>query len=236
MPAEHFPTTQWTLIARLRSGDGAESRRALDELCAQYHYPLYCYTRRRGLNHHDAEDALQDFMAKLLRLESLKSADMEKGKLRTFLATAMQRFLINRNRDGRRRVKAVSLEDAAGEEVRFQHESFSDAMTPEKVMEHTWAATVLGLALDDLTAVEEKAGRAAQLEILKPFISPDAETVSYQAAAAQLKLSEPATRQIVKRLRDKFRAHLRKRVAETLSHPDAEQIDEEMRFLRASMM
>ena len=63
-----FPATHWTLIARLRNPDETVARIALDELCAQYHYPLYCYIRHRGLAHHDAQDALQDFFAKLLRL------------------------------------------------------------------------------------------------------------------------------------------------------------------------
>ena len=38
----HFPATHWTLIHRLRSGDAVVARRALDDLCTQYHYPLYC--------------------------------------------------------------------------------------------------------------------------------------------------------------------------------------------------
>ena len=65
-----FPTTSWTLIARLRSGDEATARRALEDLCAQYRYPLYCAIRYRGLTHHDAEDALHGFLAKLLRLDA----------------------------------------------------------------------------------------------------------------------------------------------------------------------
>ena len=58
-----MPTTQWTLVARLNSGDAEHARAALDELCRAYHYPLYCQIRRRGLDHHDAEDALHDFLA-----------------------------------------------------------------------------------------------------------------------------------------------------------------------------
>ena len=66
-----FPATQWTLIHRLRSSDAKVARRALDDLCAQYYYPLYCYIRRRGFDQHDAEDALQDFFSKLLRLDRI---------------------------------------------------------------------------------------------------------------------------------------------------------------------
>ena len=106
-----FPTTHWTLIARLKSGDEATARRALDELVAQYHFPLYCAIRHRGLAHHDAEDALHDFLAKLLRLEAFADADAEKGRLRAFLGTALARFLSNWHRDHSARARDVSLDD-----------------------------------------------------------------------------------------------------------------------------
>src|SRR5262245_18339200 len=62
-----FPATHWSLIARVKSPDEGEASKALEELCAQYHYPLYCYLRRRGCDHHDSQDVLQDFFALLLR-------------------------------------------------------------------------------------------------------------------------------------------------------------------------
>ncbi len=229
-----FPTTQWTLIARLKSEDEAESQAALDELCTRYHYPLYCYIRWRGLNHHDAQDALHDFLARLLRLGSLKTADLEKGRLRTFLATALQRFLINRRRDDRHRAGELSLDEDI--EERFAREGFADGLTPEKVLDRSWAAAVLRGALQDLAHAEEEAGRGTQLRVLEPFLSPSgAASADYAAAAERLGQSESTTRQNTKRLRDRFRTHLRKRVAETLGRPTAERIDEEMKVLRAAM-
>lgn len=229
-----FPTTHWTLIARLKSEDAEESRKALDELCAQYHYPLYCYIRWRGLDHHDAQDALHDFLAKLLRLDSLKTADMEKGRLRAFLATSLQRFLINRRRDGRHPASGVLSLDADVEE-RFQREGFADEMTPEKVLEKSWAATVLRTVLNDLEAEETAAGKSARYKVLEPFLSPSSAIADYAAAAEVLGQSEAAVRQTVKRLREKFRTHLRRRVAETLSQPTQEAIDEELKVLRSML-
>ena len=227
-----FPTTHWTLIARLKSADSQESQKALDELCGQYHYPLYCYIRWRGLSHHDAQDALHDFLAKLLRLDSLKTADEEKGKLRTFLATALQRFLINRHRSLRGDVATVSLED---DEKRFERETFSDGMSPEKAMERTWASTVLQGALSDTEEAEVTAGRGVQFKALEPFLSLGGQITDYATLAQTLGLSEAAARQAVKRLRDKFRIHLRRRVAETLSSPTRDEIDDELRALRGMM-
>lgn len=228
-----FPTTHWTLIARLKSDDSQESQMALDELCAQYHYPLYCYIRWRGLNHHDAQDALHDFLAKLVRLDSLKTADMEKGRLRTFLATALQRFLINRHRDQRTDMGTVSLHGDS--EERFAQENFADGLTPERALERAWALNLLQSAFQDTAAAETAAGRGAQFTALQPFLSLDGQSMNYAELQQTLGLSEVAARQAVKRLRDKFRVHLRRRVAETLSRPTQEEIDDELRVLRGMM-
>ncbi len=34
---DRFPTTHWTLVARIKSTDAEVARGALDEICAQYH-------------------------------------------------------------------------------------------------------------------------------------------------------------------------------------------------------
>ena len=233
MPAQgdgRFPDTQWTLVARLRDSDEKIARRAMDELCAQYHYPLYCYIRWRGLNHHDAQDALHDFLAKLLRLDSLQQADAGKGRLRFFLATALQRFLVNRHRDHRHLANNVSLD--ADMEERFEREQFADNLTPEKVLERSWASAILRNSLKDLAAAEKTAGREEQFKALEPFLSPEGGEASYSTVAKKLGQNEVAARQIVKRLREKFRTHLRKRVGETLDQPTASQIDDEIRALR----
>ncbi len=227
-----FPTTHWTLIARLKSDDAEESGKALEEICTQYHYPLYCYIRWRGLSHHDAQDALHDFLAKLLRLESLKSADMKKGRLRSFLATSLQRFLINRHRSTHRQSKDVSLGEVEG---RFEKEEFADQMTPEKALDRTWAATVLQRALSDTAEAEVKAGRGTAFKALEPFLSPGSQGGRYAEIARTLGLNEANIGSMVMRLRERFRKHLRRRVAETLIHPTPEEIDEELHALRGMM-
>lgn len=110
LPDGKFPTTNWSLVSRLRSRDEAVVRRALEDLCTQYHYPLYCFIRRRGLGHHDAQDALHDFLMKLLRNESLKDTHASNGRLRGFLAISLQRFIATWFRDHAGERLEVSLE------------------------------------------------------------------------------------------------------------------------------
>jgi RNA polymerase sigma-70 factor (ECF subfamily) len=228
-----FPTTHWTLISRLKSDDTVVVRRALDEICAQYHYPLYCYIRRRGLDHHDAEDVLQSFLAKLIRLDSFETADVSKGKLRSFLAVALQRFLATWRQEEFQRRSELTAESAAA--ARYRQEGFADTVTPEMALDRVWAVTLLQSALNELGANEEKAGRGPQFAQLRHFLSPDETAGGYDAVAQTFGQSENATRQMVKRLRDRFRKILRERVAETLGDPKAEEIDEEMRALRQAV-
>ncbi len=59
---------------------------------------------------------------------------------------------------------------------------------------------------------------------------------SYELTMEKLGQTESAVRQAVTRLRRKFREHLRRRVAETLGHPSADEIDRELSALRAALM
>ena len=61
-----FRTTQWTLVMAAGAPMGADTHRALEELCRQYWYPLYAFIRRRGYDVPEAEDLTQSFFAKLL--------------------------------------------------------------------------------------------------------------------------------------------------------------------------
>lgn len=168
-----FPTTQWTLISRIRSRDASVAARALDEICAQYHYPLYCYIRRRGLDHHDAQDALHDFLAKLLRLETFENAHAEKGRLRSLLAAALGRFLINWHRDHARRDREVSTDSEAAlteAETRYLREHFTDADTPERVFERKWAQELMQHVLSRLNLRFESNGRGELFRALRPTL------------------------------------------------------------------
>ncbi|MES2696190.1 MAG: sigma-70 family RNA polymerase sigma factor, partial [Verrucomicrobiota bacterium] len=84
-----FATTRWTLV--LAAGEGTD--RALGELCSLYRSPLLTHARRRGLSPADADDAVQGFLARLLRLESLASARRERGRFRAFLLGSFNHYL-----------------------------------------------------------------------------------------------------------------------------------------------
>ncbi|MFO1095112.1 MAG: hypothetical protein U0992_17670 [Planctomycetaceae bacterium] len=96
MPSQ-FPTTRWSLIARASRESPVGSR---DEMgsCCRYWRPMLIHLRFKGLSQEAAEDVLQDFMIELLDQDLLSIADPQKGKFRSLLLTALDRFLISRLR------------------------------------------------------------------------------------------------------------------------------------------
>src|SRR5262252_6053343 len=88
-----FTTTHWSVVLAAQDGGSAEAEAALGQLCECYWYPLYAFVRRRGFNPHDAEDLTQEFFYRLLDRNYLKAVDYRKGRFRTFLLMALERFL-----------------------------------------------------------------------------------------------------------------------------------------------
>ena len=220
-----FPHTRWTLIARLKNPDAAIARRALEDLCTQYYYPLYCYIRRRGFDHHDAQDALHDFLAKLLRLAVFEGADSARGRLRAFLVTALQRFLVNWHRDHAHRQREVSLDLALpGEdpERRYGGERFTDAETPERMFDRKWGRELLDSVLRRLDQAYSARGRKLFFDTLRPVLLAGGSLRAGDSVqiAGTLGMSEGALRVALSRLLGEYRALLEDEVLHTVESRD----------------
>ena len=61
------------------------ARNALTTLCETYWYPLYAFLRSRGHSAEDAEDITQAFFARLLEKHTLRHADPDRGRFRSFM-------------------------------------------------------------------------------------------------------------------------------------------------------
>jgi RNA polymerase sigma-70 factor (ECF subfamily) len=212
------------------------SRRALSELCAIYWYPLYSFVRRRGLSAEDAQDLTQEFFTELLDKETLRVADRERGRFRTFLLAAVTNFLAKQRRKAGARKRgggraAISLDLAAGEK-RYLREPFH-TLTAEKIYERRWAMTLLEQVLAGLKGEASQAGKLRQFELLAPYLGGSRQTVPYATIAGALQMTEGAVKVAVHRLRQRCRDRLRAEIAQTVA--DAAEIDEELRELFAKV-
>ena len=219
----NFEATQWSIVTIAAKVDSPASRAALDTLCETYWYPLYVYARRRGYNEDDARDLTQGFFAKLLEKNWVAAADRNRGKFRTFLLTALKRYMANeweRQRAQKRGGGALPLSlDFDTAEDGFKLEP-PDDRTPEDVFDACWANTLMQQARDRLRREAIRSGEGAPFERLVGFVTGEGEDVPYKQVAEELHMSEAAVGGAVYRMRHRFGEILREEVADTVNDPD----------------
>ena len=231
-PARPFMPTQWSVVHSAAQTSSPQADAALETLCRTYWLPLYAYVRRQGHRPHDAQDLTQEFFARLLKNKSFAGADRQKGKFRTYLLGALHHFLADEwdkaraeKRGGR--CETFSL-DALEPEARYALEPSTD-LTPDKVFDRRWAATLLEQALRRLREEFTAAGQARHFDLLKTFLTSDAGSGGYDEVAAQLATSPATVAVVVHRLRQRYRAAVRAEIAHTVNGPD--ELEEELRGL-----
>src|SRR5512142_2316396 len=168
-PAGCFVTTHWSVVLTAGGTDTARAHAALEKLCRAYWYPLYAYARRRGHSVEDAQDLTQEFFARVLERQWLAAADQSKGRFRTFLLTAMERFLANEwdkaralKRGGGQKQVPIQFDTA---ETRYGVEP-ADTRTPEQAFEYRWAVTLLESVVKQLGAEYRARGQGVLFDTL----------------------------------------------------------------------
>ena len=76
---------------------------------------------------------------------------------------------------------------------------------------------------------ENYADKSQTFEVLKTFLLPGSQTVSYEQAAATLAVSLPSVKTLIHRLRQQYTALLRQEVARTVANQI--EVDEEIHYL-----
>ena len=235
IPRRAFVTTHWSVVLAARDQDSPESAEALEKLCRAYWYPLYAHARWRGCHPQDAEDLTQEFFVRLLRGNLLESADRERGRFRSFLRVAFERFMVNEWERARAQKRGGGLRllplDTVAAEGRYQSEP---AQLPgERMYERRWALALLAQTMARLRSEYEQAGHIADFVRLKQFLTLDKREISYSQTAQAMGLSEGSLRVAIHRLRRRFRELFREEIAHTVAR--AEDIEEEFRHLLAAL-
>ena len=110
-----FPLTRWTLVDRAADGSLSVSSEALNELLRRYWPALKTHLiSARRIPPHQAEDLVQGFVvSKVLEKDLIASADRERGRFRSLLVTALDRYVISQRRasSARRRSSGRPLSD-----------------------------------------------------------------------------------------------------------------------------
>jgi RNA polymerase sigma-70 factor (ECF subfamily) len=231
-----FATTHWSVVLMAGDSVSAEAQQALEYLCRAYWYPLYAYVRRQGHSPEDAQDLTQEFFARLLERQSVRLADPQRGRFRTFLLSSLKNFLVNEwekagaiKRGGGHAIVAINDEDA---ELRYVAEAV-DGLTPDRIYEKRWAATLLEKVFGRIREKYAADGKERLFEALKPYVLGETLVDGYDEMGARLGVSAGALRVAMHRLRETYREVLRDEVARTVASPT--DVDEELRQLVSAL-
>jgi RNA polymerase sigma factor (sigma-70 family) len=221
-----FPSTRWTLILAART-DRSRRSALLEELLAQYWKPLYIFARHRGIDRDEAEDLVQSLFADLLARDFLTGLDPSRGRLRSFLRTALVHHLANRRTAARAARRgggaiAMDLDDV---------EPIAPGDDPERALDRAWARAVLARAMEALRAEYAQGVRGGSFALVEQFFGDTAP--SYEEASRANGMTVPQLKSFLHRARRRYRELVREQVADTVEADediDAE-IDNLMRAL-----
>jgi RNA polymerase sigma-70 factor (ECF subfamily) len=231
-PRDAFATTRWSAVNAVGHASPSQSAAALAELCEIYWPPLYGYLRHRRHGPEEAQDLTQGFFTRLLETQFVRSADPARGRFRSFLLTALKRYVMNEHeraaaarRGGQRGHLTLDFD---GAERAYALEPRTEE-TPERLFDRRWAAIALERALQRLRAEYVELGREPLADALFPHLTDAGDLPPYRTVAAQLQMTEGAVKVAVHRLRQRYGAILRAEIADTVL--DEQEIEAELREL-----
>ncbi len=226
-----FATTRWSVVLAAQ-GESPGADEALEKLCRTYWWPLYGFVRRQDYSPEEAQDLTQGFFAQLLERRDLEAVRQEKGRLRSYLLTALKHFIANTRRraltikrgEGR---TLVPLEELLARE-RSELEP-ADTLSADRIYERRWASTLLEQVLARLGEEYRVAGNTALFEKLEQILSDEPDRPLQAKVAEELSMTENAVTQAFHRFRQRYRALLREEIADTVAVPG--DIQDELRHL-----
>jgi len=209
---------------------------ALTQLCRTYWRPIFAFVCRSGYPVSDAQDLTQDFFVTVLKGNLLKLADPSRGRFRSLLLKSLKNFLAD----------AIEKSHAVKRGGKFDFVSWDDWMaeapsqlclplrtvenlSPEKVFDLRWAATIVEQALHRLREECESRGRRRLFNLVSVYLTGERADISYAEIGQKLGIGESEVKRLLYQIRQRYRDLLRDEVAQTVEDPG--DIDEEIRYL-----
>ena len=217
-----FPTTRWSLVRRARRESTTGSRAQMGQLLDSYWLPMYAHLRYKRLSAEQAEDLIQDFMVAILDKGLLSIADPKRGKLRTLLLTALDRFVITQHRRETAVKRSPDRIRSLNELPRDQISAASDS--PAEAFDRAWgldvlAQTLAGMQRECETSEQTLRWQVFEQRVLGPLLD-DAPQPTYRELARRLGLPDEksamnqlvsAKRQFARQMRHVIRAYVVRR-------------------------
>jgi len=192
-----FPTTVWPEIWAVAQAEPSKAFQALDSVLCAYQAPLKAHlVTKFGLSEDEAADCLHSFIEKkILQKGLLARANQQRGRFRTFLLTALDRFAISECRRQSSLKRTPPTPPLPLHEL-TEEDELGFAATPSPEFDVAWARTVLAAAIQRLRAECEQKSRSDfwgvfEGRLLKPLLEGSSPT-PYDELVASCALESPA--------------------------------------------
>ncbi len=211
-----FPSTHWTRLIGGAGSDPDADRAAFELLARRYFRPIAAYVRARGARDEDeAREATQEFFLWMLEGDFLARLDPSRGRFRGFVKRCLVNFLHDRRRStgGIRRgggQRFVALDGDEPLELPDPGER-----TPEQLLDDMWRRELLARAADETERELVAAGRGVVFAVFRDYFLGN-EELDYAAVAQRHGISKTDVSNHLARAKQRYRAHLRSAVLETV--------------------
>jgi RNA polymerase sigma-70 factor (ECF subfamily) len=166
---EAFLTTHWSLIESAGSGEEARNRALIGLLMNRYWKPVYCYIRRKGYGNEQAKDLTQGFFHEVVwERHLIEKADAAKGRFRSFLLLALDRYLVNEQESqaAQKRAPRGRLVPLDMVEPPQLPESLAGS-TPEDIFHYAWVSALLEGVLKQVEAKCCEEGKTVHWQVFR---------------------------------------------------------------------
>jgi len=175
---DRFPATRLSVVRAATDTDQAVRAWALDRLTAAYWRPIYKHLRWKWrLDPADAEDATQDFFARVLERDTFASFDPAKARFRTFVRVCADRFVANRLQAASRQKRGGGVRhqqlrealDFVGAESELALQPPSPEPDAEETFHREWMRSLFLLAVEDLRRLGREERKDVQVRIFERY-------------------------------------------------------------------
>ena len=237
---EAFLTTHWSIIDNVGLNNDDRNQAMISLLLSKYWKPVYCYLRRKGYDNEQAKDLTQGFFHEVVLGRNLiQKADQSKGRFRSFLLIALNRYLITvkKGETAQKRIQKGKLVSLDVEDLPELCMATSE-LTAEDSFNYAWVSSLLEEVIKEVEAKCHEDGKTVHWHVfydrvLEPIMEKtEAPSMKEICRRYGLKSESEASNMMVtvkRRFQRTMKDHLRNLVI------SEEQVDEEfseiMRFL-----
>jgi DNA-directed RNA polymerase specialized sigma24 family protein len=223
-----FQTTPWTAIEQVRGGPCPQATLLIGELLQAYWKPVYCYLRHRGYGNEEAKDLTQDFFQEVVLGRALiQQADRTKGRFRTLLLRALDRFLtsVHRKKTARKRIPPQHLVPLEEKDLAALPPA-AHPFDSDDAFNYAWVSDLLDRLLQEVRAECLDQGMAVHWElfrerVLRPLMEDRAPPGLAELCAAH-DIEEPTrVSNMIFAVKRRFQSALKRRLRQSVAD-DAE--------------